>query len=92
MIKVTDDFVHFDFSDSFIVEEPEPHTYLTILGGEGGATVDPSNLSMISASFDGIFNYCVTPSGFEPPWGCPVDAIAYTSCRSKNSRWTLTRR
>ena len=91
MIKVTDDFVYFDFSDSFIVEKPEPETYLTIAGGEGGATVDWSNLSTISASFDGLFRYCVTNSELKFP-GCTEDAITNNACRSTNSRWTLTRK
>jgi hypothetical protein len=91
MIKVTD-VVHFDFSDSFIVEKPEPGAYLMIVGGEGGAAFEPSNLSTISTSFDGVFLYCVTNSEFTFPVGCPADASASTTCRSKNSRWTLTRR
>jgi hypothetical protein len=91
MIKVTDDFVYFDFSDSFIVEKPEPETYLTIAGGEGGATVDWSNLSTMSASFYGAFLYCVTNSDVKFPGECP-DAIRNSACRSKNSRWTLTRK
>ena len=91
MIKVTDNFVHFDFSDSFIVEKLEPGTYLTIAGGEGGVTVDPSNLSKISAPFEGFFRYCVTNSDLKFP-GCTADATTNTLCRSKNSRWTLTRR
>jgi len=92
MVKVTDNFVHFDFSDSFIVERAGPDTYLTILGGEGGTSFEPSNPSTISASFDGHFLYCVADSEFKFPSGCPADAITSTACRSKNSRWTLTRR
>jgi hypothetical protein len=91
MIKVTDNFVHFDFSDSFIVEKLESGTYLTVAGGEGGVTVDPSNLSMISAPFEGFFRYCVTNSDLKFP-GCTADATTDSLCRSKNSRWTLTRR
>ena len=92
VIRVIDNYVHFDFSDSLIVEEPEPGTYLTILGGEGDAAVDPSDLARISTPFDGHFLYCVTNSEFKFPYGCPADAIANSTCRSKNSRWTLTRR
>jgi hypothetical protein len=91
MIKVTDNFVHFDFSDSFIVERPEPDTYLTIAGGEGGTAVEPSNLSTIAASFNGIFGSCVTNSEFKFPSGCTSEGISGL-CESKNSRWTLTRR
>lgn len=91
MIKVTDNFVHFDFSDSFIVEKVEPGAYLTINGGEGGILVEPSNLSTISASFDGFFLYCVTNSELKFP-GCTANAMTNSTCRSKNSRWTLTRR
>jgi hypothetical protein len=91
MIKVTDYFVHFDFSDSFIVEKPEPGVYLTIAGGAGGVTFDPSNLSTISAPFEGFFRYCVTNSELKFP-GCTADATTDSLCRSKNSRWTLTRR
>jgi hypothetical protein len=91
MIKVTDNFVHFDFSDSFIVEKLEPRAFLTIAGGEGGVTVDPSNLSTMSASFNGFFVYCVTNADLKLP-GCSEDAITSSRCHSKNSRWTLTRR
>jgi hypothetical protein len=91
MIKVTDDFVHFDFSDSFIVEKLEPGAYLTIAGGKGGVTVDPSNLSIISAPFEGFFRYCVTNSDLKFP-GCTADATMDSLCGSHNSRWTLTRR
>jgi hypothetical protein len=91
MIKVTDNFVHFDFSDSFIVETLEPGTYLTIAGGEGGVRVDPSSLSIISAPFEGFFRYCVTDSDLKFP-GCTAGATTDSLCRSKNSRWTLTRR
>ncbi len=62
-----------------------------ILGGEGGTTVDPTNLSTISASFNGDFHYCVTSAEFKFP-GCPVDAMPNGTCRSKNSRWALTRK
>jgi hypothetical protein len=93
IIRVIDNDVHFDFSDSLIVEEPEPGAYLTIIGGEGDATVDPSDLSRISTPFEGHFLFCVTSSELTPPsFSCPADAIAYSVCRSKNSRWTLTRR
>jgi hypothetical protein len=93
IIRVIDKVFFFDFSDSLIVEEPEPGTYLTIIGGAGDATVDPSDLSRISTPFEGHFLYCVTSSELTPPsFGCPADAIAYSACRSKNSRWTLTRR
>jgi hypothetical protein len=91
-IGVMGNDVYFDFSDNFIVEEPEPDTYLTILGGNEKATVDPSDLSTISTPFDGHFLYCVTNSEFKFPYSCPAGAIAYSACRSTNSRWTLTRR
>ena len=92
IIRVIDTDVFFDFSDSLIVEEPEPGTYLTIIGGAGDATVDQSDLSRISTPFEGHFLYCVTDSEFAFPYSCPANAIASSACRSKNSRWTLTRR
>lgn len=92
VIRVIDNYVHFDFSDSVIVEVPDPGTYFLILGGAGDATVDPSDLSRISTLFEGYFSYCVTNSDFKFPYYCPEDAIVHSRCTPKDSRWTLTRR
>jgi hypothetical protein len=74
-------------SDNVILEEPTPGTYLMIFGADGMATVQPAELSMISARFTGYLNYCAgTPNQ------CAFDAMFHNTCKSENSRWTLTRR
>ena len=93
-IFVAGDYVDFDLSDNFLLEEVAPDTYLTI-GGVGAASVGTSGVSTISASFQGLFDYCVTKA--EPNvgnlYGCvPAEAIAHAQCASKNHRLILTRR
>jgi hypothetical protein len=92
VINVAGNSVRFDLSDNIVAEKPAPDTYLMIAGSGGAAAVDPSDLSTISTSFDGFFEYCVTTSSFKPGSHCPVDVIARAACTSKDSRWTLTRR
>jgi hypothetical protein len=91
VLNVTGNYVRFDLSDNIVAEKPAPDTYLMIAGSGGAAAVDPSDLSTISTSFDGFFEYCVTTSSFKPGSHCPVDVIARAACTSKDSRWTLTR-
>ncbi len=93
-IFVAGDYVDFDLSDNFLLEEVAPDTYLTI-GGVGAASVGTSGVSTISASFQGLFDYCVTKA--EPNAGnlyscVPAEAIAHAQCASKNHRLILTRR
>jgi hypothetical protein len=93
-IFVAGDYVDFDLSDNFLLEEVAPDTYLTI-GGVGAASVGTSGVSTISASFQGLFDYCVTRA--EPNVGnlyscVPTQAIAHAQCASKNHRLILTRR
>jgi hypothetical protein len=78
-------------SDNVILEEPERGTYLMVAGGEGMASVEPTDLSTISARFTGYFNYCVTPEMGQQNQ-CSVDTMMRGLCKSENSRWTLTRR
>ena len=92
MISVAGNSVRFDLSDNIIVETPAPDTYLIIAGSGGAASVEPANLSTISTSFDGFFEYCVTTSDSRSESLCPTDAIVRTICGSKDSRWTLIRR
>jgi hypothetical protein len=93
-IFVAGDYIDFDLSDNFLLEEVGPDTYLTI-GGVGAASVGTSGVSTISASFHGLFDYCVTKA--EPNVGnlyscVPAEAIAHAQCASKNHRLILTRR
>lgn len=94
IVAVAANSVYLDFSDNLIIEKPAQDTYLAVAGGTGAASVEPSNLSTISASFDGFFDYCVTTSkvGTYYDYGCPADAIVHSRCTPKDSRWTLTRR
>ena len=74
-------------SDNVILEEPTRGTYLMIFGADGMAPVQPTELSMISARFTGHLNYCAgTPNQ------CAFDAMFQNTCKSENSRWTMTRR
>jgi hypothetical protein len=93
-IFVAGDYVDFDLSDNFLLEEVATDTYLTI-SGVGAASVGTSGVSTISASFQGLFDYCVTKA--EPDAGnfyscVPDHAIAHAQCRSRNHRLILTRR
>ena len=93
-ILVSGDYVDFDLSDNFIEEEVAPDTYLAI-GGVGAASVATSGAPTISASFQGLFDYCVTKA--EPvqagAYSCvSAQAIAHAQCASKNHRLALTRR
>jgi hypothetical protein len=74
-------------SDNVILEEPARGTYLMIFGADGVASVQPTELSTISARFTGNFNHCVGTQN-----QCSIDAMVRGICRSENSRWTLTRR
>jgi len=87
LINVTGNSVHVDLSDNVIVEEPSPRTYVAISGGDGVASVQPTQLSTISTSFTGHFKYCAGTQN-----QCSIDAMVRGMCRSENSRWTLTRR
>jgi len=79
--------VWLDLSDNAILEEPERGTYFMVSGGNGVASVEPTELSTISTPFTGYFNYCVVG----PQNQCSVDAMVHSLCKSENSRWTLTR-
>ena len=94
VVAVAANSVYLDFSDNLIIEKPAPDTYLAVAGGTGAASVEPSDLSTISASFDGFFDHCVTTSkvGTYYDYRCPADAIVHSRCTPKDSRWTLTRR
>lgn len=74
--------------DTVILEVPERDTYFMVAGGNGVASVEPTELSTISTTFTGYFNYCVVG----PQNQCSSDAMVRNMCESKNSRWTLTRR
>ena len=74
-------------SDTVILEEPAPDTYLMIFGADGVASVQPTELSTISARFTGYFNYCAGTRS-----QCSFGAMVPNMCTSESSRWTLTRR
>jgi hypothetical protein len=74
--------------DTVVFEEPERGTYFMISGGGGGASIAPTQLSTISTSFTGYFNYCVVG----PQNQCSFDAMVRSLCKSEHSEWTLTRR
>ena len=74
-------------SDNVILEELEGGAYFMAAGWEGLASVEPTDLSTISASLTGYFNYCLGTRNH-----CSFDAMLRSMCVSENSRWTLTRR
>lgn len=76
-------------SDNVILEEAERGAYVMVAGADGMATVEPTDLSTISARFTGYFTYCAATS---PQNQCSVDMMMRDLCTSENSRWTLTRR
>jgi hypothetical protein len=86
LIEVSANSVVLDLSDNVILEEPSPGAYLAT-AGVGAASIQPTELSTISASFNGYFNYCAMTSENQ----CSVDTMVHGLCRSENSRWTLTR-
>lgn len=80
--------VWLNLADTVILEAPERDTYFMIAGGNGVASVEPTELSTISTRFTGYFDYCVVG----PQNQCSSDAMMHSLCTSENSRWTLTRR
>jgi len=74
--------------DTVILEEAEPNRYFMISGTDGGASVEPTELSTISTSFTGYFNYCVV----SPQNQCSSNAMVHSMCKSEHSEWTLRRR
>ena len=79
-------------SDNVIHEEPERGRYFVVFGADGMASVEPADLSAISARFTGYFNYCVATPEMGPQNHCLVDTMVRGVCKSENSRWTLRRR
>jgi hypothetical protein len=92
VIHVVDNAVRFDLSDNIVAEKPASDTYLMIAGDDDATSVDPSDFSTTSSSFNGFFEYCVTTSPFRPGSHCPIDTVATAVCQAEDSRWTLTRR
>ena len=86
LLEVSSNSVGMDLSDNMILEEASPGAYVAI-AGPGLAFIEPTELSTISASFTGYFNYCAGTRN-----QCSPDAMVRSLCRSENSRWTLTRR
>jgi hypothetical protein len=78
-------------SDNVILEEPQRGAYLMVAGADGMASVEPTELSTISAPFTGYFNYCFATPEIGPQNQCSVDTMMRSQCKSENSRWTLTR-
>ena len=86
--RATGSSVWLNLVDTVILEVPERDTYFMVAGGNGVASVEPTQLSTISTPFTGYFNYCVVG----PQNQCSSDAMVRSLCTSENSRWTLTRR
>ena len=86
LLEVSRNSVVMDLSDNMILEEASPGAYVAI-AGPGLAFIQPTELSTISASFTGYFNYCAGTRN-----QCSSDAMVHSLCKSENSRWTLTRR
>jgi hypothetical protein len=79
-------------SDNVILEEPVRGAYFMIFGADGVASVQPTELSTISARFTGYFNYCAATSEMGPQNQCSIDTMIRSPCKAENTRWTLTRR
>ncbi|HKW02568.1 MAG TPA: carboxypeptidase-like regulatory domain-containing protein [Vicinamibacterales bacterium] len=90
VLEVAGDFVTFDFSDNYILEEVAPESYLAV-GGVGGASA-VSGGSEVSARLDGTIDYCVVKSDKGSLYPCQGDMVTHVQCESKNHRLTLTRR
>ncbi len=91
-IYVDGDYIVFDLSDNSVLEEVAEDTYLEI-GGVGKASVGTSGVSEISASFQGVFDYCVTKSEMRSGYSCvPGETVSRAQCQSNNHRLILTRR
>jgi hypothetical protein len=91
-IRVAGDYLFFDLSDNYLLEEVAEQTYLAI-GGVGSASVASSDASTISATIQGLVDYCVSASEIDGAhYACPANAVAHTQCQSRNHRLILTRR
>jgi hypothetical protein len=95
IIFVAGNYVLFDLSDNYLLEEVGDEAYLTI-GGTGSTSVATSGVSTISVPFDGLFDYCAMKSEREAGSGyngcVPGETVAHAQCVSKNHRLILTRR
>ncbi|MBZ5559786.1 MAG: carboxypeptidase-like regulatory domain-containing protein [Acidobacteriia bacterium] len=93
-IAVAGDYLSFDLSDNYLLEEVADEAYFAI-GGVGGGSAGTSGASTISASFQGTFDYCVMKSELEDGshYNCTPDvAVVHAQCAAKNHRLILTRR
>jgi Carboxypeptidase regulatory-like domain len=91
-IEVAGDYLFFDLSDNYLLEEVAEETYLAI-GGAGSASPVPSDASTISVTIQGLVDYCVARSEIDAAhYACPANALAHAQCESKNHRLILTRR
>ena len=90
-VGVAGDYLGFWLADEHLVEVLAENTYLE-LSGEAAASVGTSGVSTISASFDGVFKYCVVKSAVGSIRDCSPNPVAYAQCASPNHQLILTRR
>jgi hypothetical protein len=92
-IAVAGDYLSFDLSDNYLLEEVADETYFAI-GGVGSASAG-AGASTISGSFQGTFDYCVMNSDLTDGsrYNCTPDvAVTHAQCQSNNHRLILARR
>jgi len=91
-IGVAGDYLTFDLSDNYVLDEVAEEAYLAF-GGYGHASVTASDFSTISGTLDGTIDYCVARSDIDGArYQCPSDAVTHLQCRSSQQRLILTRR
>jgi hypothetical protein len=78
--------------EPYLVEQVAPHTYLGF-SGLAEASANTSAASTISASFDGVIDYCELKSEPGSSYRCTPDlAVARARCAAKNHQLILRRR
>jgi hypothetical protein len=91
-IGVAGDYLTFDLSDNYVLDEVAPGAYLAI-GGYGHASVATSGVATITGTIQGPFDYCVVTSDIDGEhYHCPEDAVAHSQCQSTNHQLILVRR
>lgn len=79
-----------------LVEQVAPDRYVAFDGVSNSSLVAP--FSTVTASFDGVFEYCQQPTGSLSPvatgaYACmPANPVNDVRCESKNHSFTLSRR
>jgi hypothetical protein len=94
LMEVAGNYVWFDLSDNYVLEEVADDAYFAIGGVGGGEATRSMDGKSISADFaGGSIEYCVTKADVDGHYSCDLsEAIDHAICTSQHNRVTLTMR